>query len=168
MSIAGEIRRVAKQLRLRNEKVVFAESCTGGLAAGALTRVPGISDHLCGGMVVYRNETKIAYLGIEARILDHPGPVSRQVTQQMAEEILRRTPEAHWGAAVTGHLGPQAPKSLDGVVFCCVARRSPSGGPVAVASKRFKYPAATSRRVRQRQATEDLLRLLGDTLSRHM
>ena len=49
-----------------NRKIVFAESCTGGLVSGALTKIPGISQCHCGGVVVYRNETKQAYLGISA------------------------------------------------------------------------------------------------------
>src|SRR5262245_44331368 len=102
-------RRVARLLKAADLKVVFAESCTGGLVSGALTKVPGISAHHCGGVVVYRNETKLAYLKIPATVLDDPGPVSRQVVGLMATRVLKNTPEANVAAAVTGHLGPKAP-----------------------------------------------------------
>ena len=76
-------RRVARLLARSTKKVVFAESCTGGLVSGELTEIAGISEHHCGGMVVYRNATKMAYLGIPADLLDHPGPVSPEIAEQM-------------------------------------------------------------------------------------
>ena len=120
--------RVAKLLKAANLKVVFAESCTGGLVSGALSKVPGISAYHCGGVVVYRNETKQAWLRIPAAVLEDPGPVSRKVAELMAIRVLKKTPEAHFAAAVTGHLGPNAPTALDGVVFIAVARRGAIGG----------------------------------------
>src|SRR4029078_7667198 len=83
MSITSSARRVARLLKTAGRKVVFAESCTGGLVSGALTKIPGISNHHCGGMVVYRNETKMAYLGIPAKLLDRPGPVSAEIAELM-------------------------------------------------------------------------------------
>lgn len=121
MSISTLVRRIAALLKQQNLKVVFAESCTGGLVAGSLTQVPGISDYHCGGVVVYRNTTKRAYLGIPARLLTNPGPVSEVVAREMATRVLDLTPEADISAAVTGHLGPGAPTELDGVVYVAVA-----------------------------------------------
>ena len=77
-------RRVAGLLKKTNRKIVFAESCTGGLVSGALTKSPGISQWHCGGVVVYRNETKQDYLGIPASVLKNPGPVSAEVAELMA------------------------------------------------------------------------------------
>jgi nicotinamide-nucleotide amidase len=70
-------RRVARLLKAADWKVVFAESCTGGLVSGALTKIAGISSYHCGGVVVYRNETKQAYLGIPAALLESPGRSAR-------------------------------------------------------------------------------------------
>src|SRR5262245_51961792 len=98
MSISAAARRVARLLKATNRKVVFAESCTGGLVSGALTAIPGISNYHCGGMVVYRNETKIAFLGIPKKLLDKVGPVSREVAALMAQNVLAKTPEAHIAA----------------------------------------------------------------------
>src|SRR5215207_4241134 len=126
MSIANQVRRVAALLKQKNLKVVFAESCTAGLVAASLARMPGISEHHCGGMVVYRNATKEAYLGIPARLLKNPGPVSEAVAREMATRVLKLTPEADVSAAVTGHLGPGAPPSLDGIAFIALAARRTS------------------------------------------
>src|SRR5437868_4842363 len=81
MSITAAARRVARLLQATGCKLVLAESCTGGLVSGALTKIPGISNHHCGGVVVYRNATKQAYLNIPAKLLDDPGPVSAEVAE---------------------------------------------------------------------------------------
>jgi len=140
MSIASATRRVAELLEETGCKVVFAESCTGGLVSGALTAIAGISRFHCGGMVVYRNETKVAYLDIPRLVLDDPGPVSRKMTQLLAERVLVKTPEANLAVAVTGHLGPQAPPLLDGQAYAAIAWRG-----VAVPGRAVPGRAVTGR-----------------------
>jgi PncC family amidohydrolase len=117
-------RRVAALLTERRARVVFAESCTAGLVAQSLSRVPGVSAVLCGSMVVYRNETKAAWLGVGPDILDDPGPVSEEVAAAMTEGALRMTPEADIALSITGHLGPDAPPDQDGLVFVGLQHRS--------------------------------------------
>jgi nicotinamide-nucleotide amidase len=168
MSILAETKRVARLLADNNAKVVFAESCTGGLVSGALTKVPGISDYHCGGVVVYRNETKSEYLGIPQSTLNDPGPVSREVAALMAERVLEKTPEADVAAAVTGHLGPNAPPELDGLIFMSVAERSSGKQRVKTTVKRMRCPEGTSRNTRQRQVVEAVLALLAETLEGRM
>lgn len=160
LSITAAVRRVARVLKRRNCKVVFAESCTGGLVSGALTKIPGISNYHCGGVVVYRNETKQAYLGIAVELLESPGPVSREVAEEMAQRVLQKTPEADVAASVTGHLGPNAPPKLDGLVFAAVAWRSPP----RVIHRRLQCRRGDSRAVRQRWVIERLLTLLAEEL----
>lgn len=161
MSIPTQVRRIATLLKQRNLKVVFAESCTGGLVAGSLTRVPGISDYHCGGVVVYRNVTKQAYLGVPARLLKDPGPVSEVVAREMATRVLTLTPEADISAAVTGHLGPGAPAELDGAVFIAVAVRMTENKQrkPMVATKVVRYQCHTSdqRLRRQKEVVEQVL-----------
>jgi nicotinamide-nucleotide amidase len=159
MSINTAAHRVAKLLKATGCKVVFAESCTGGLVSGALTKIAGISNYHCGGVIVYRNETKTVYLDIPAALLDDPGPVSAHVAELMARKILEKTPEADLAVSVTGHLGPNAPPKLDGRVFAAVAwRRKP---PQA---RRFQCRRGDSRVVRQRWVVEQVLNLLAAEL----
>jgi nicotinamide-nucleotide amidase len=160
MSLPSLTRRVARLLRASGLKVVFAESCTGGLVSGALTRVPGISEHHCGGVVVYRNETKTAYLGIARKILDDPGPVSREVVELMARRVLERTPEADVSIAVTGHLGPNAPSGMDGLVYIAAAVRKPA----ILRVQKLRCRRAHSRAQRQRWVVQKALVLLADTI----
>src|SRR5262245_7318877 len=162
MATADLARRVANLLQHSGLKVVFAESCTGGLLSGALTSVPGISENHCGGVVVYRNATKTAYLGIPRKKLDDPGPVSREVAKLMATRVLRRTREADIALAVTGHLGPNSPAGMDGLVFVAVAiRKSDVGGVWKLRCRR-----ADSRAQRQRWVVQEALALVADTIGR--
>jgi PncC family amidohydrolase len=157
---ASAARRIARLLKSTGHKVVFAESCTGGLVSGALTKIPGISDYHCGGVVVYRNETKTAYLDIPPATLESPGPVSAKVAELMALRVLEKTPEAHIALSVTGHLGPNAPPKLDGHVYAAIARRdAPSRTKTT-----FLQCRRDSRAVRQRWVVERVLDLLSDEL----
>jgi nicotinamide-nucleotide amidase len=159
MSITSAARRVARLLKAAGCKVVFAESCTGGLVSGALTKIPGISDYHCGGVVVYRNETKTAYLDIPAKLLADPGPVSAEVAQLMARRVIELTPEADLAVSVTGHLGPNAPSDLDGQIYVAVTSRNDA---VQVHSLRCRR--RDSRAQRQRWVVEQVLDLLGSSL----
>ena len=167
MSLTSAVRRVARLLKASGRKVVFAESCTGGLVSGALTKIPGISDYHCGGVVVYRDETKRAYLGIPAAVLKKPGPVSSEVAELMAAGALKMTPESDVAISVTGHLGPNAPADLDGIVFCTIAWRKGAGGRSAarISTRRLLCRKDDSRAKRQRWVVGQVLELLGNELN---
>jgi nicotinamide-nucleotide amidase len=115
--------RVVEQLRARSDRLVLAESCTGGLGAALLARIPGVSEVLSGSAVVYQVETKARWLGVSRALLDTPGPVSPEVASAMAAGALTITPHATVSAAITGHLGPGAPLSQDGLAFVAFASR---------------------------------------------
>ncbi|MDX1944509.1 MAG: CinA family protein [Pirellulaceae bacterium] len=155
---------VARLLKQAGQKVVFAESCTGGLVSGELTKVPGISEHHCGGVVTYRNATKAEYLGIPGKMLLDPGPVSREVAEQMARRVLAKTPEATVAVSVTGHLGPHAPPELNGLVFIGIARRV--GRRCDVAVTELHCPRRAGRVARQRWVVQQALEILAEALAR--
>lgn len=123
MNSHNEVNRLATALKEQRSRIVFAESCTAGMVSGLLAAVPGISEHLCGSLVTYRDDSKRQWLSIPAEVLEQHTAVSADVTERMAIEALQRTPEANLAAAVTGHLGPDAPASMDGLCFVAVARR---------------------------------------------
>lgn len=124
--LSVEAKRLARILEKRNLKIVFAESCTGGLVSATLTQIPGISSYHCGSAVVYQVETKAEWLGISRDLLDDPGPVSREVAIEMVTGVLEKTPQADVAASVTGHLGPDAPNEQDGLIYVAVAVRESS------------------------------------------
>jgi len=151
-------RRLARLLERTGCRIVFAESCTGGLVSALLTKVPGVSSYHCGGVVVYRNATKQAYLDIPPALLKSPGPVSREVTEMLARRVLVKTPEADLAAAVTGHLGPGSPSDLDGVVFAALAVRRGARTAI-VASHQWHCPPPAGRVRRQRWVAGEVLGL---------
>lgn len=91
--------------RARRVMIATAESCTGGLIAGALTEVPGSSDGFDRGFVTYSNAAKMQMLGVRAETLNTHGAVSEQVAAEMAQGALRQS-DAGIAVSVTGIAGP--------------------------------------------------------------
>jgi len=120
----------ARLLTTLELKLVLAESCTGGMAAAALSGVPGISNWFCGSMVVYRTESKKAWLGVDPPRFDpaEPDSVGPLTSNALARAVAEATPEAHVTAAISGHLGPNAPVELDGRAFIRIALARPGRG----------------------------------------
>lgn len=92
-------------LRDRGWIAATAESCTGGLVAGAITDIAGSSGWFDRGFVTYSNEAKQALLGVPARLIAEHGAVSEPVARAMAEGALARS-DAHVCVAITGVAGP--------------------------------------------------------------
>jgi nicotinamide-nucleotide amidase len=160
---------VVTALREQNRKVVFAESCTCGLLAATLGRVPGASQVLCGSAVTYRNATKQHWLQVDSHILQNPdiGPVSEQVARQMAWGVLQKTPEADLAISVTGHLGPDAPAEQDGLVFSGSALRGHPLEQIEVFTYRLpaQYPSRPASCLLRHLRQDDLVeRILNDLL----
>ena len=68
--------RLLELCRSRGLKVATAESCTGGLVAGALTEIAGSSDVVDRGFVTYSNAAKEVMLGVPEATLKRHGAVS--------------------------------------------------------------------------------------------
>ena len=103
--------------RAARAMLATAESCTGGLIAGAITDVAGSSDIFDRGFVTYSNAAKAAMLGVRETTLAAHGAVSEQVAAQMAEGALARS-DATLAIAVTGVAGPGGSGSKsEGMVF---------------------------------------------------
>ena len=101
----AEVLALGDALRARGEKLVAAESCTGGLFAAACTSVAGSSDWFERGFVTYSNEAKNECLGVPATLIELHGAVSEPVVRAMASGALRAS-YAQWAVAVTGIAGP--------------------------------------------------------------
>jgi nicotinamide-nucleotide amidase len=100
--LAEEVLNAARQSDL---KIATAESCTGGLIAGALTEIPGSSDVVDRGFVTYSNQAKCDMLGVSIEMLIAHGAVSEQVARAMAEGALAHS-SADVAVSVTGIAGP--------------------------------------------------------------
>ncbi len=102
MATATEVLQAA---RYWGARIATAESCTGGLIAGALTDVAGSSDVFERGFVTYSNEAKVDMLGVRQDTLEAVGAVSEEVAREMAEGALRSS-RATLAVSVTGIAGP--------------------------------------------------------------
>jgi nicotinamide-nucleotide amidase len=104
-----ELRAAARQVLdaciARRLTVATAESCTGGLVAGALTEIAGSSAVVISGFVTYSNEAKERMLGVPSSVLAQWGAVSRPTARAMADGALARSP-VDLTVAITGIAGP--------------------------------------------------------------
>jgi nicotinamide-nucleotide amidase len=104
--------------------VATAESCTGGLVAGALTEIAGSSAVVDRGFVTYTNEAKEQMLGVSVETLRAHGAVSRETAEAMAQGALKHS-LADLVVAITGIAGPgggTAEKPVGLVHFAAAAR----------------------------------------------
>ncbi len=101
-SLAEKVLETARGLGLM---IATAESCTGGLAAAALTSVAGSSDVFDRGFVTYSNEAKAEMLGVDPALIAGHGAVSREVSIAMAACALRQS-RAQLSVSITGIAGP--------------------------------------------------------------
>jgi nicotinamide-nucleotide amidase len=152
----AKLRTAAKRLldvcRARGLRVATAESCTGGLVAGALTEIPGSSDVVERGFVVYSNAAKETMLGVPAATLKRHGAVSAETAVAMAAGALKNS-EADLTVSITGIAGPgggskQKPVGL--VHFGAAARDGRS------LHRRRLFGKIGRRRVRERSVMQAL------------
>lgn len=97
--------KVLAEARARSMMIATAESCTGGLIAGALTEIAGSSDVVDRGFVTYSNEAKHQMLDVTAESLSRFGAVSEPVAKEMAYGAIASS-RADISVAVTGVAGP--------------------------------------------------------------
>jgi nicotinamide-nucleotide amidase len=96
---------VAEILTTNHATIAAAESCTGGLFAERLTRIPGSSKYFHGGAVCYSNELKTAWADVPAELINSKGAVSSEVAVALAQGIRRRV-GTMLGVGITGIAGP--------------------------------------------------------------
>lgn len=154
---------VGDRLRALGRTIATAESCTGGLLAGAVTAVPGSSAWFPGGVVTYANDRKIEDLGVDPTTLARDGAVSRSVAIAMAEGVRRRC-GATLGVSTTGIAGPDGGTDAKPVGTVWIGLADDGGGD----ARCFRFPGDRDI-VRRRTVLAALqlvrLRLLGESAS---
>jgi nicotinamide-nucleotide amidase len=99
------VTRLAEVLQQRQLYLATAESCSGGLIAGACTDLSGSSNWFERGFVTYSNAAKTELLGVDAALIEQHGAVSEPVARAMAQGALSHS-HAQVAVAVTGVAGP--------------------------------------------------------------
>jgi nicotinamide-nucleotide amidase len=141
---------------MRKLTIATAESCTGGLVAGALTDIPGSSDVIDRGFVTYSNDAKRAMLGVTTATLATFGAVSKETATAMAVGALEKA-GVDLAVSITGIAGPggATPGKPVGLVHFAVAARD---GRILHRECRFGAIGRTT--VRQRSVVEALRMLM--------
>ena len=104
-STAELVQQLATALLARGWMLATAESCTGGLIAGACTDLAGSSAWLERGFVTYSNAAKTQMLAVDTALIAQHGAVSEPVVSAMAQGALQNS-QAQVALAVTGVAGP--------------------------------------------------------------
>jgi nicotinamide-nucleotide amidase len=153
-TLSGIPKSLYETLKDRGERLVLAESCTGGAVAATLTQIPGISDYFCGSLVTYRPSCKRKWLGVDQDVIEAHTTESPEVACQMAIGALEACEEATWSAGVVGHFDPEAPHSD---VFVAVARRTKKGNIKCKGSITHTMHQQGDRADKQAEVTEVVL-----------
>jgi nicotinamide-nucleotide amidase len=150
-------RLLAELLQQRGWMLATAESCTGGLIAGACTELSGSSLWFERGFVTYSNAAKTELLGVDAALIAAHGAVSEPVARAMAEGALARS-QAQAAVSVTGVAGPTggtAEKPIGTVWFGWSV-----AGRVHTERRRFDGDRAAVRTATVRHALQTLVNLI--------
>jgi len=147
-------------------RMATAESCTAGLAAEAIARIPGASACFWGSFVCYAREAKIQMLGIGEKLLAEYGLVSGETARAMALGALEKS-GVDATVSVTGLAGPgvdTAGTANDGIVpvgtvWIATALRSDSANCITVEAAKFHFTGGRND-VRQQAARTALEQLL--------
>lgn len=112
--------RVGKALKARRQKLVTAESCTGGWVAQLVTSVAGSSEWFERGFVTYSNDAKRELLDVPEETLRRHGAVSEETARAMAEGALARS-RGTLALSITGIAGPTGGSAAKPVGTVCFA-----------------------------------------------
>jgi len=142
--IAALAAELGRTLAAKGQFAATAESCTGGLVAGAITAIAGSSGWFDRGFVTYTNAAKTEMLGVDAAALERNGAVSEATAIAMAEGALRAS-RADIAVAVTGIAGPAGGTATKPVGTVCFAwaRR---GGRTTASTHHFSGDRDTIRK----------------------
>lgn len=108
------------QLKQTGDMLALAESCSGGMAAAAVTSVAGSSAWFDRGFVTYSNQSKVDVLGVSAQVLAEHGAVSEQIAVEMAQGALKHS-QASVAGSITGIAGPDGGTEQKPVGTVCFA-----------------------------------------------
>jgi nicotinamide-nucleotide amidase len=150
-------KKLGERLKAAGQRLVTAESCTGGWAAQVATSVAGSSDWFERGFVTYSNDAKQELLGVQKKTLEDHGAVSEQTAREMAQGALARS-KGTVALAVTGVAGPGGGSREKPVGMVCFAWAV--GKDVKSETRRFSGDRESVRRQSVIHALQGVLKAL--------
>lgn len=160
----GLVARLAQALKPLDEadaKVAFAESCTAGLCASAVSSVEGLGHVLDASFVTYSPAAKARLLDIPSVLIEREGAVSEAVARRMAEGALLKS-DADLAVSVTGFAGPAGPADEEGLVHFALAR---GGHETQHRVERLGSIGQDAVRLKALEVVIDLLAMAGSTVT---
>ena len=149
---------VGEMLRARGFRVSAAESCTGGLVMARLTDVPGSSDYVDRGVVVYSNESKTAVLGVPPSAIADHGAVSEAVAEAMASGMAQLA-GTDFALGITGVAGPGGGTPQKPVGTVVIAAAWTRDGAIGTRVRTFNFVGGREMvRFQASQAALDMMR----------
>lgn len=123
-SLINKASQVTEDLKRRNLKISFAESCTGGLLSALFTEISGVSQVLDRSFVSYSDEAKVEMLGVNEEFLVKYGAVSSQTANAMAIGAINNS-RADLSVSITGIAGPSggSKEKPVGLVYIGLAKK---------------------------------------------
>ena len=122
----SHLQTIAEHLTSRRQTVTCAESCTGGLLAGALTSLSGSSQWFHQSFVTYSNQAKQERLGVMPDTLLKHGAVSRETVYEMARGA-KAVAQADYALSISGIAGPSGGSAAKPVGTVWFGRATPEG-----------------------------------------
>ena len=148
---------VGRLLKKKRQRLVTAESCTGGWAAQAVTSVAGSSAWFERGFVTYSNDAKRELLNVSRNTLKNHGAVSERAAREMALGALGRS-KGTVAVAITGIAGPGGGSKEKPVGTVCFAWAR--GKAVDAETRRFRGGRESVRRQSVIHALEGVMSCL--------
>jgi len=158
--IPALVEALARELKARGLMMATAESCTGGLIAGACTEASGSSEWFERGFVTYSNAAKSELLGVPMALIDQHGAVSEPVARAMAAGAMAHSP-AQLAVAVTGVAGPTGGSAEKPVGTVWFGWATPAG--VFTEHQRFDGDRAAVRQATVQHALSGLLQRISSS-----
>jgi len=145
-----------RELIKRNESIVFAESCTGGLLSSQITSVSGSSKVFKGSVIAYSNEVKNLLLNVPNKLLNTYGAVSEEVAESMAIGVKNKL-NSDWAISVSGIAGPSGGCESKPIGLVFIAITGPNNETIKI---KKQYNPLRNRNEIQRLSVNDCLNSL--------
>ncbi len=107
-------KKIVDLLKEKEFKICTAESITGGKLVSSLIEIPGASNIIEEGYIVYSNKAKTKVLNVDFNLITGFGVVSEEVALAMARGALKRS-GADVVISTTGEAGPN-PNNQDIII----------------------------------------------------
>ena len=147
---------LVKELIKRNESIVFAESCTGGLLSSYITSVSGSSKVFKGGVIAYSNELKHSLLDVPINLINSFGAVSEEVAESMSIGVKNKL-KSDWAISVSGIAGPDGGSDSKPIGLVYIAIKGPRNEILKI---KRQYNPLRNRNEIQRLSVNDCLNSL--------